>query len=123
MVYADSSLPYCGFESAEALFADTADLFKEVLFVPNHMLPPEYQGGKMWEHGGDAVNDYKVYGTTAASIERKFNKKHGKTIEKEKRTEAWERERTRIQANEANWNNTDGETLKLAESLVSILMK
>jgi len=77
----------------------------------------------MWEHGGDAVNDYKVYGTTAASIERKFNKKHGKTIEKEKRTEAWERERTRIQANEANWNNTDGETLKLAESLVSILMK
>lgn len=119
----DVNKPFLGFESAEALFADTADLFREVLFVPNHMLPPEYQGRKMWEQGGDAVNDYKVYGTTAAAIERKFNEKHGKTMEREKRTEAWEKECARIRANEENWNKTSGETEDLADALVSVLMK
>ena len=72
----DSTKPYCGFESAEALFADLTQAFRDAIVVPNEWLPEEYHNRKQWESGNLRDLDGKVFGPTLAQIEKTYQRLH-----------------------------------------------
>jgi len=78
----DSTKPYCGFESAEALIADLAQAFRDAIVVPNEWLPEEYHNRKQWESGNLRDLDGKVFGPTLAQIEKTHQRLYGERIQK-----------------------------------------
>ena len=123
-VIADPTLPYCGFGSAKELIDDTLDLFAEVIFVPNHLLPQELRNAKQFEHGNDPETDYKVYGATLGQIGRAMGVDRQEDNDKAEREAALAAHEARIRANEHRWYSTEaepGETEELAHELANAL--